>query len=212
MMDLPCFCNDQGKQILQAMASLKDHPSAPLDQILQLHQDVQHLGSGVRNCMGCCTKDDVMAALLDGWATLSTLYEAAHIAYSKKITPGDLACDIPVRIHPADYPIPGHSIAPPNETCGGSNGDHVHPTLRRVPNAMSSIVLGRMELTESESSLVAVTLIKHGLSQIGSHLRDLQQHLNKCLMVKKMQSRNFNAHTKRVDEILKSIYASLAGL
>ncbi|KAF2624089.1 hypothetical protein BU25DRAFT_166901 [Macroventuria anomochaeta] len=211
-MDLPCSCNESGKDIFQTLASSKGHKSAPLDEILQLHQNVHLLGSGIRECLGCCTNDDVMAALLDGLATLSTLYEAAHIQYSKTSAPGDVTCDTPVQIHPAAYPFPGNSTAPPDETHERLSGHHVHPTLRAVPDATPVIVLGRIELTEFETSLVAVTVIKQGLSQTGSHLRDLQQHLTKCLMVKKMQKSNYDVYTRRVGEILNAIYASLAGI
>lgn len=175
MMDLPCYCNDSGKHIFRTMASFAGNKSAPLDEVLQLHQNIHLLGRGIRDCLVCCTNDDIMAALLDGLATLSTLYEAARIKYSEASAPGDA-------------------------------------TPKSVPTAMPSVVLGRIELTDSETNLVAVTLIKQGLSQTGSHLRDLQQHLTKCLTAKKMERSNYDVYKRRVGEILNGIYSSLAGI
>lgn len=192
------------------MASFAGHKSAPLDEILQLHQNIHLLGPGIRECLVCCTNDDVMAALLDGLGTLCILYEAARIKYSEASAPGDVTCDTRVQIDPAAHPFPGDSATPAEKTSKGVNGHHVHPTSKSVPNAMISVVLGRIKLTDSETNLVAVTLIKQGLSQTGSHLRDLQQHLTKCLMANKMKSSNYDVYKRKLGEILNGIYSSLA--
>ncbi|RYP79647.1 hypothetical protein DL769_002836 [Monosporascus sp. CRB-8-3] len=196
------------------MASVAGHKGVPLDEILQLHQNIHLLGPGIRECLICCTNDDVMAALLDGLARLCLLYEAARIKYSEANMSADGPCDARVQIHPANgaaHPVQqGHPTAPADKTSAGASRHHVHPTPRPAPNAMPSVALWRIELTDSETNLVAVTLIKQGLSQTGAHLRDLQQHLAKCLMARKMKSSNYDIYKKRVDGILNGIYSSLA--
>ncbi|RYO90049.1 hypothetical protein DL766_004895 [Monosporascus sp. MC13-8B] len=195
------------------MARKTGHESAPMDEILQLHQNIHLLGPGIRECLVCCTNNDVMAALLDGLATLCILYEAARIKYWEASAPGDVtrdSRDSRAQIHPAAHPFPGDSAAPAERTGEGTNGHRVHPTPKSVPNAMPSVVLGRIQLTDSETNLVYVTLIRQGLRQTGSHLRDLQQHLTKCLMAKRMESSTYHVYKRRVIELLSGIYSSLA--
>lgn len=211
-MDLPCSCNESGKNILQTMASLKCDKSAPLDEVFQLHQNIQLLGSGIRKCIGCYANDDVIVALLDGLANLSTLYGTAHTQYSKFSVGKDVVCDTSFQLQSGTDLSQGNSTTSNDETGGRPNGHNIHLIPRTVLSPMPSIVLGRIELTEFESSLIAVTLIKQGLSQTSSHLRDIQQHLIKCLTAKKIQTSKFDAYTRRVGEIMNGIYSSLAGI
>ena len=209
MMNLPCSCNDSGKHIFRTIAN-HEGQSPPLDEILLLHQKILLLGPGIRQCLVCCTNDDTMKALLDGLATLCILYEAVRIRYSEANASEDATRDASVQIYPTAHPFPRNSAAQGEKTSKEAIRYHVHPTTISVPHALPLVVLGRLELTDSERNLVAVALIKQGLSQTGSHLRDLQQHLASCLMDRKMKSSNYDVYKRRVGEILNGIYSSLA--
>ena len=185
------------------MANFAGYKSAPLDEILQLHQNIHLLGPGIQECFACCTNNDVMVALLDGLAILCTLYEAARIRYSEASAPGGVTCDTCLPVRPAARPFPD-SAAPAEKTGEGANGHHEHSTPKSVSNTISPVVLGRTELPDSERNLVALVLIKQGLSQTGSHLRDLQQHLTKT------KTSNYDIYKRRVGEMLSGTYSSLA--
>ena len=207
-MELPCACNDSGRQIIHTIVDYANRDTPPLDEILQLHQIIHPLGPAVRGCLFCSTNDDVVLKLLDGLARLGTLYQAAQRPYSKPSVAqatgnGNLpSCSWHTLSENAGPKAP--------ETTERAVVGEVDSTPGSVGRSMPSVVLGRMELMESEASLVAVTLIKQGLSQTGSHLRDLQHHLTKCMVAGKITSGTYDTYRRRIADILNGIYSSLA--
>lgn len=189
------------------MTGKAGHENVPMDEILQLHQNIHLLGPGVLKCLICCTNDNVITALLDGLATLCMLYEAARTRYWEASALGDVTCDNRAHVPLDAHPNPDDST---ERTSEGINEHPVPSAQKSAPCAMPSVVLGRIQLMDSETNLVFVTLIRQGLRQTGSHLRDLQEHLTKCLMAKKMESSTYNVHKRRVVELLSRIYSSLA--
>ena len=212
-MDLPCLCNDSGKHIIKTIGRQTGSKSAPIDEILQLHQNIHLLGPGIKECLVCCTNDDVMAALLDGLATLCILYESARINYCEASAPGDItnnSNDNHAQPHQAAQSSTRRSAAPSEATAETSGGQQACSTPKSMTNAMPSVVLGRIQFTDSETCLVYATLMKQGLRQTGSHLRDIQQHLTKCMLAKRMEICKYDAYKRRTSELLSGVYSSLA--
>ena len=206
-MELPCACNDSGRQIILNVLDYMNRDTAPLDEILQLHQSIQLLGPALRGCIFCSTNDDVVLKLLDALACLGTLYKAAQNPYCRPsvgLATGNFTD------HSRHRTLSDNACPKAWETTDRTIAGGMDSTLGSVASSMPLIVLGRMELMESEANLVAVTLINQGLAQTGSHLRELQQHLTKCLTAKQISSGNYDSYRRRIAGILNGIYSSLA--
>lgn len=207
-MDFPCSCNEPGRQVFEAMTSFAGRNCARLDEILQLHQRIHLLGPGIRECLTCSTNDEVMLGLLDGLATLRVLYQAASVRHSAGEAGDGIGCGTHQTAGCPASDCPARQRETPSE---GEVPSDMHSTYYNTAAlAMPSVVLGRVELTTAEANLVAIILIKQGLRQTGSHIRDLQHHLTKCLTAKKIKDKNYDIYKRRTGEILSGIYSSLA--
>ncbi|KAI1495873.1 hypothetical protein F5X99DRAFT_414681 [Biscogniauxia marginata] len=215
-MDVSCACTGFGKQTIQSILDEMNRETAPLDEILHDHERLCHLARGVRNCKFCSLDDSAVSSVIQGLGRLSVLYEGARKSCCR-FGAGDLFGHRGVPASDAYPPQTNRQLDATNrdvgKTADGAAMDKAGvdvPMFTPEKDYKPMIGLGRLALLESEADLVAVTLIKQGLSQIGFLLRDLQSLLAEGKVIEQTAQDRFEMHRILIDRILDDIYSSLA--